>query len=292
MDWDLKKQISVWYEEEAYDKIIEALENQKEQDYSSIVFLAGIYTRRGEPGDTERADALMNMIADIELKDIGTSGQADEEQEEVELYDEEDLDLLDQYIEEHFGEYTQVFHEMVSLDIHLDVCIIPPGEDRNFYTLVTMGMGAHIMDVPENLSQMELERAELMICLPEDWDLESHEEKWYWPIRLLKTLARIPIKENSWLAWGHTIDYDEPFDVSTGLCGAVLIDPVEFGDIQEECILSDGSEVNFYQVIPLYREELNFKQEAGAENLLKKLSANVTIVNPSRKNYCRLKMLS
>ena len=47
--------------------------------------------------------------------------------------------------EQYFGEVENVFHELVSPDIHVDICIVPPSEKRDYYTLVTMGMGAHRM---------------------------------------------------------------------------------------------------------------------------------------------------
>lgn len=57
------------------------------------------------------------------------------------------------------------------------------------------------MDVPEGLAEYQLERAELAICLPPDWNLNSGDECDYWPIRWLKMLARLPIEEKSWLGW-------------------------------------------------------------------------------------------
>lgn len=58
-----------------------------------------------------------------------------------------------------------------------------------------MGMGAHRMNVPEELADQKLERAELLIALPPDWKLDHdslQKEAWYWPVRLLKALARLP----------------------------------------------------------------------------------------------------
>ncbi len=42
----------------------------------------------------------------------------------------------------------------------------PPSPERNYYILMTHGMGAHAMNVPEDLAGQKLERAELFICLP------------------------------------------------------------------------------------------------------------------------------
>ena len=52
----------------------------------------------------------------------------------------------------------------------------------------------------------------------------------------------------------------------------------------EVCILPDGEEVNFYQVIPLYQEESAYKMEYDADVLLKKMEGISFVVNPSRQN--------
>ena len=105
------------------------------------------------------------------------------------------MSAIEQHIKTTFGEFENVFHELVSPDIHVDICLVPPAEERDYYTLVTMGMGAHRMNVPEELAEYKLERAELAIALPPDWKLDEEslkDERWYWPIGLLKALARLP----------------------------------------------------------------------------------------------------
>lgn len=57
-----------------------------------------------------------------------------------------------------------------------------------------MGVGAYMMNVPKDLSSHVCSRAEYVIFLPKDWDIESDKEEDYWPIRMLKTIARLPIK--------------------------------------------------------------------------------------------------
>ena len=47
--------------------------------------------------------------------------------------------------QQYFGKVENVFHELVSPDIHVDICMVPPPEERDYCTLVTMGMGAHRM---------------------------------------------------------------------------------------------------------------------------------------------------
>lgn len=187
-----------------------------------------------------------------------------------EVYGQEDWDTVDQHIHTYFGSSENVFHEIVSPNIHVDIYIIPPSPERNYYILMTHGMGAHAMNVPEDLAGQKLERAELFICLPPDWKVVEEGEAWYWPIRWLKILARLPINEDSWLGWGHTIANPDgsPFAENTRFNGIILVNPGAFPQEASVCPLSDGDEVNFYQLLPLYQEEMDFKLSHSAGELL------------------------
>ena len=198
------------------------------------------------------------------------------------------MSAIEQHIKNTFGEFENVFHELVSPDIHVDICVVPPSDERDYYTLVTMGMGAHRMNVPEELAEYKLERAELAIALPPDWKLDEEslkDERWYWPIGLLKVLARLPISNDTWLGFGHTMDKQSPFAEDTELCAALLVGPQDVvWNGGEVCTLPSGEEVNFYQVIPLYRNEMEYKMEHDADALLKKMAGISFVVNPTRQN--------
>ena len=216
-------------------------------------------------------------------------GEAPEDEESgvPEVYTEEEMEAVEGHIQQYFGEFENVFHELSSPDIHVDICVVPPSEKRDYYTLVTMGMGAHRMNVPEELAEYKLERAELAIALPADWKLDQEsmkDEKWYWPIRLLKSLARLPIASDTWLGFGHTMDNEEDFAKDTKLCAAILTGPQDTEGGSEVCILPSGEEVNFYQVIPLYRDELEYKLAHDADALLDKMNGISFVVEPDRQD--------
>ena len=211
----------------------------------------------------------------------------DEENGVPEVYTEEEMEAIEGHIQQYFGKFENVFHELSSPDIHVDICVVPPSKERYYYTLVTMGMGAHRMNVPEELAEYKLERAELAIALPGNWKLKREDlknERWYWPIRLLKTLARLPIASDTWLGFGHTMDNEEDFAKGTKLCAAILTGPQDTEDGSEVCILPSGEEVNFYQVIPLYREELEYKMAHDADALLDKMDGISFVVEPDRQD--------
>ena len=210
-----------------------------------------------------------------------------------EMYSEEDMEIVENYIDDTFGEVESVFHELLSTHIHVDVHYIPPTPERNFITLVTTGMGAVPMELPEGRDPKDYSRAEVMICLPADWKLKTaigaadgqSDEKDYWPVRILKQLARFPIYCETWLGWGHDVDFGEPFAENTGFCSVLLINNI-FEGKEQECRLTDGDRVNFYQVIPLYREEMDYKVEYGTQGLMYCFGEEEPwLVNISRPNY-------
>lgn len=206
-----------------------------------------------------------------------------------EMYAQEDWDAVEAHMERYFGHCDNVFHEIMSPDIHVDIYIMPPTPERNYYVLSTFGMGAHRMNVPAELADQKLERAELIVTLPPDWKISEPGEQWYWPIRWLKILARLPINEDSWLGWGHTISNpdDAPFAPNTKLCSVILTEPKAFDPETVCCPLPGGDEVNFYQMIPLYFEEAQFKLSHDAETLLSRFPRELLeVVDPERPNVC------
>ena len=51
------------------------------------------------------------------------------------------------------------------------------------------------------------------------------------------------------------------------------------------CTLPDGDEVNFYQLIPLYKEEMEFKLENSVDELIDKCPDEILeVINPTRLN--------
>lgn len=203
-------------------------------------------------------------------------------------YSAAEMEAIEKLISEYFGAVEYVYHEITSSGIHLDICVVPPGEGSDHYTLATMGMGVRRMNVPKELASYGLERAELAIALPPDWKLDKEslmDERWYWPIRLLLSAARIPIKHDTWLGSGHTIQENEgeTYAEGTGLCGCILIDPPAAGGTRAIGCLPNGDPVNFYQVLPLYKEELDYDIEYGFDALMTKMGGVASLVVDPRR---------
>ena len=65
------------------------------------------------------------------------------------MLSDKQLKVIERHIAAHIGEVENVFHELIPLDVHVDIELIPPRPERNFFTLVTAGMSEHAMSVPD-----------------------------------------------------------------------------------------------------------------------------------------------
>ncbi|MFQ7474268.1 DUF4253 domain-containing protein, partial [Anaerotignum sp.] len=74
------------------------------------------------------------------------------------------------------------------------------------------------------------------------------------------------------------------FAENTKLCAAILTGPQSTADGSEVCTLPGGGEVNFYQAIPLYRDELEYKMAHDVDALLDKMDGISFVVEPDRQD--------
>lgn len=193
------------------------------------------------------------------------------------------------HIERHVGSITQVFPGADGIEI-VDA---GPSERRPWHTLITCGMSAHRMSVPE--SEHDAPRyLELMMTLPEDWKLDAGslaEATWNWPITELTRLAGLPRVGDRWLGWGHAIPHGTPpapYSADTKLCGVILAPSLLVKESFYELHL-DQHRVAFFSAIPLYREELDLRGQRGMEVLLSKLIDNEIndVVQLRRRNVAK-----
>jgi hypothetical protein len=118
---------------------------------------------------------------------------------------------VSKHIETHLGEIAWVMHEKESPLVHVDVYVVRPTKEREHQYLVTSGMSEKSMPVPAGASDGRY--AELILGLPPDWPLSQDafkDEANWWPIRLLKGLARYPHENKTWLYTGHSIPWSTP----------------------------------------------------------------------------------
>ena len=192
------------------------------------------------------------------------------------------------HIQRHVGPVAYVWHENVSSIVHVDVHVVFPTEERPFYTLVTSGMSDLAMTVPP---ETDLPRyAELLMRLPAEWNLDYetlNDERNFWPIRLLQSLARFPHATQGWLDVGYAIPNGmppRPFAPETQLCAAMTAFPYVEGEAFHVLEARPGKTIRFFAVMPLYESEMRFLRQHGPEELEQRFEQAETslIVDPQR----------
>ncbi|WP_313178650.1 suppressor of fused domain protein [Stenotrophomonas sp.] len=206
---------------------------------------------------------------------------------------ESHIEAISAHIERHLGPISGVFHEIISDLVHIDVHVVPANEQFPYLRLVTSGMSDLPMTLPEGAPGSAY--MELMVALPADWPISDdafEDERNYWPVRLLKTLARLPHEYDTWLGFGHTIPNGhpaEPYAPGVGFDGAIVLPPAtapeDFGTLQ----LDDARTIEFMSIVPLYPEEMDLKLKKDAEALLDRFDAkNIQdVIVPGRVNVAR-----
>ncbi|WP_447782900.1 suppressor of fused domain protein [Stenotrophomonas riyadhensis] len=208
---------------------------------------------------------------------------------------EEHIEAIGAHIERHLGPVSGVFHEIISDLVHIDVHVVPATEQFPYLRLVTSGMSDLPMTVPDEVDTDVPRYMELMVTLPADWPISQdafEDERNYWPVRLLKGLARLPHEYDTWLGFGHTIPNghpSEPYAPGVGFDGAIVLPPVTPPEDFAELALEDGKVISFMTIIPLYPEEMDLKLKKGAEALLDRFDAkNIQdVIEPGRVNVAR-----
>ena len=218
------------------------------------------------------------------------------------------LEKLETFLQAALGPQAGVYHEIISDKVHIDILIYAPTESRDCWTFVTSGMSDLPMKVPEILGEDRalFSRSELLISLPRDWfdagdnglpiDSQMGDDSKFWPIGLLKHLARFPHEFDTWLWDGHSIpnfDPPEPYHPSTRLNGSVLY--LGMGSLSENQVmeLDDSGAIAFHTVVPVYGDEMTYKLNKGSDALLEKLlSHGVTdILDPNRPSVVQKRSL-
>jgi len=201
------------------------------------------------------------------------------------------VELIDSHLDEFFDKSDDitVLDEIKSEIIHSDIYIIKANNDRPFNILLSCGMSALPMNVPDDIDASQ--HAEVMMLLPKDWNLNYDsfkDERNYWPFRILKELTKLPHENETWLGYGHTYDNEEEFAKGIGFCSVILLNSMELSQDFTQIELEDKV-VEIFSVIPLYKEEVEYKKKYGRQKLFEKFEefSIEEVVEIGRINTCK-----
>ncbi|MBP3270890.1 MAG: DUF2185 domain-containing protein [Ruminococcus sp.] len=240
-------------------------------------------------------EAVRRLETAIELAEEGTEfAEAEESKELLEIcmdeYKKMDIKYTDsqhetvlRHIEHYYGRITAMVPSNDPLGVTPDIVVIEPDAVRNFRTLVTVGMGGYKMEIPDELEGMVSERCELVMLLPPEWTPEQSS----WVISFMRSVAVLPAERRSWCAYGHMFSGGKTLCPETKLCSAILIETQGFEKGSSLCKFIDETSVSFYQLFPLYKEEMEHKLKYGLGSLLKKMSSLTSpVLQLDRENFC------
>lgn len=187
---------------------------------------------------------------------------------------------LEPFLEEMIGGSFSVLHEIASDHIHLDVLAFPPTRTSPCWTFVTSGMSSKPMQDGGEAAPKAWQYAELVLRLPRNWfsvrsdmlvpDEELMDESKYWPIGVLKFVARAPHKYGFWVGPDHSFPNGDPADAyhsSVPFTGVVLNDVEGWPRMVTSLTTKDRTKINFLALMFVYPEEMEYKLGAGARSL-------------------------
>jgi hypothetical protein len=174
------------------------------------------------------------------------------------------------YFDEHFGPVQkETLIEFVPSEPPIAIHVIPPGKDRDHITLFTTGMSKRAMTVPDNGEEYQF--AELFIQLPAKWPFSCDalgDPKNGWPVHWLRSTARYPHQNKTWLGGPVTIiandDPPKPLAPNTKFTSLLLMAEKEFKS-------KDGRTIQLYRMAPLYTEERQMEIDHDLPTLLRAL---------------------
>lgn len=179
---------------------------------------------------------------------------------------------IEEHLEKHLGPCEGVFHEILSVNVHIDLYWFKATEERPYVTVVSVGCSDKPLTTPEGAEIFQY--VELVLCLPADWQMPDSSadtnENEYWPIRAMKEIIHIPHSYGSFLAYGHTIPNGNPAENYPGTSfNCMLLDqpyhePEEFSQMT----YTDGRILTFLAMYPITEKETEIKLQAGNDRLI------------------------
>lgn len=179
---------------------------------------------------------------------------------------------IENFIEKYFdpSEVSLLFDETKEVPVH--IYHIRANDERNFHILMSNGMSN--IEMPAPVGAEDYKRAEIITLLPSDWALDEHSlqhENNNWPIRWMRTIARLAIYDQKWFTFGNTFNSNNTTIANTQFTHVALLDSSTLPEDLLSIDILDGK-IILYTLIPLLASEAQIKKDKGLEALLEALA--------------------
>lgn len=141
--------------------------------------------------------------------------------------------------------------------------------------IVTNGLSKYKMPVPEKWAGRE--HNELYFCLPSYWEWEERDNpQMNWVFYWIQRLSKFVQEQETWFGHGHTMPCGKemnPLSSTMKQNHFLLADPMLL-ELELAPLQMDGFDINFLSIIPLFRDEFEYKQSKGTFKFIQKLINN------------------
>ncbi len=144
--------------------------------------------------------------------------------------------------------------------------------------IMTNGLYQKEMMVPEKVKNRK--HIELFFALPSYWEYEEIDNpKRNWIFSWIQKLAKHLHENDTWYGYGHTfsnqsiIDGKISYNPLSPIVSAqhlILLDPINL-DYEIQKLEIDGKEIHFLAIVPIFSDELDYKQGQSARKLVGKM---------------------
>ena len=137
--------------------------------------------------------------------------------------------------------------------------------------LMTNGLSNYKMPVHEKEEGKEYN--ELCFCLPGYWEWEDRQNpNTNWIFHWIQRLAKYVIDNETWFGHGHTMPCGkdmEPLSATMQQNHFILINPMML-EMEMAPVQVDGHDVHFLFIVPIFGDEMDYKQGKGTQKLITK----------------------
>ena len=196
------------------------------------------------------------------------------------IFDSPYLENISNHVSRHFGPIASVIHELRPRAPHIDILVVEPQPNRNFYLFVTCGMSTYEMTVNGNQEdQQKFGRFEILFSADVNIgkEFESHftHDK-------LRSFARMPYETGKYLGPWHTVANGSPplpYTEDVLYNGFLFYPPFGLADSNGwHFMAADGNRINFMEAFAILPDELEFALRSSGNELVKRLAKSNLLV--------------
>lgn len=183
------------------------------------------------------------------------------------FYDTTETILIEQYVSEYMGPIRSTISEETVFETRIDLLVVDPTPERPLRTIVTCGMGAIPLELPQYLSIHRINRVELVLHMSPEWELSG---RMAWPVRLLHWLSRLPLENQQVIEDLAVLDF-EPFLLHDNPYRGVILHYCNECHLLNPYVqLPRKDRVIFMEAIPLLQPEMDFIKQHSADEFIRR----------------------